>query len=198
MKEVIGIVAVVLTFVGYVPYYRDLFRGKTHPHLYSWFLWALLTILIAALQFKGGAGPGTYITVAAGVLSVGVTYFGFKQGTKYITKFDTAVFILALGAIAFWLLADLPEWSIILAVIADVLAIAPTVRKTWHKPYTETLSLYVTNTFRFGFALLAIENYSLLATLWPAVWAVLNGGFALMIITRRQKLNPPPKFKLLP
>ena len=59
MKGVIGGIAVFLTFAAYVPYYRDIIRGKTHPHVYSWSLWGLLTVLLVALQIKGGAGAAT-------------------------------------------------------------------------------------------------------------------------------------------
>ena len=39
---VIGGAATVIGVVGYVPYFRDIFRGTTKPHPFSWFLWALL------------------------------------------------------------------------------------------------------------------------------------------------------------
>jgi hypothetical protein len=39
MKELIGIVSASLAFVAYVPYFRDIFKVKTKPHPYSWFIW---------------------------------------------------------------------------------------------------------------------------------------------------------------
>ncbi len=38
MKEFISGIAVALTFVGYVPYMRDTIKGKTRPHVYTWFV----------------------------------------------------------------------------------------------------------------------------------------------------------------
>lgn len=188
MKEIIGLVAVALTFIAYIPYYRDIIRGKTHPHIYSWLLWGLLTILIVALQLKGGAGPSAYVTAAAGLLCIGVIVLGLKHGKRDITKSDTFVAILSLIAIGFWLVADQPVISIILVVIADLLAFIPTVRKSWHKPHSETLSLYVTNTLRFVLALVAVEQFTTLSALWPASWAIANGLFSIMLLTRRRQL----------
>lgn len=37
-KIVLGVVATILGFVGYVPYFRDIFRVKTRPHVFSWFV----------------------------------------------------------------------------------------------------------------------------------------------------------------
>lgn len=189
MKQILSSIAVVLTFLAYIPYYRDILKGKTHPHVYSWSLWALLTILIVALQIKGGAGPSTWITAAAGSLCVGVVILSFKKGKKDITKSDKVTAILSLIAIVFWLIIKQPVVSIFLVVAADVLAFIPTVRKSWHHPHTETLSLYTTNSFRFVLAILAIEKYTILSTLWPATWAAMNGLFAIMLIVRRKQTN---------
>lgn len=185
-KQLLSFIAVVLTFVAYIPYYRDILKGKTHPHVYSWSLWGLLTILIVALQIKGGAGPATYVAAAAGLLCIGVVILGLKHGKRDITLSDTLVAILGLIAIGFWLIIDQPLVSIILVVIADLLAFIPTLRKSWHKPHSETLSLYITNTMRFSLALIAVKEYTILSALWLVVWVIGNGLFSIMLVIRRK------------
>ena len=189
MKEILSIIAIVLTFVAYIPYYRDILKGKTHPHIYSWSLWGLLTILLVALQIQGGAGVATWVTAAAGLLCLGVVTLSFKHGKKDITVSDTIVAILSLLAICFWLVADQPIVSIVLVVIADLLAFYPTVRKSWHKPHAETLSLYATNTLRFTLALLAVESYTILSSLWLVSWVVACGLFSIMLVIRRRQIK---------
>lgn len=189
MKEVISGIAVVLTFIAYIPYYRDILKGKTHPHVYSWSLWGLLTVLLVALQIKGGAGPATWVTAAAGLLCIGVVFLSLKGDKKDITKSDTIVAILSLIAIGFWLVADQPVVSIILVIIADGLAFIPTIRKSWHKPHSEKLSLYVTNAIRFFLALAAVETYTFLAVSWIAFWATGNALFSIMLAVRRKVIK---------
>ncbi len=186
VKEIIGAIAVVMAFVAYIPYYKDILKGKTHPHIYSWSLWGFLTILILALQIKGGAGPAAWMTAAVGLLCLGVVVLSFRQGKKDITTTDTVTAILSLTAIGFWLFANQPIVAIFLAVAADMLAFFPTVRKSWNQPHTETLSLYATNAVRFLLVLLAIEQYTILTVLWPVAWAIGNGLFAIMLIVRRK------------
>ncbi len=188
MKEALGAIAVVLTFAAYIPYYRDILKGKTHPHVYSWSLWGLLTILLVALQIKGGAGPATWVTAAAGLLCIGVVFLSLKSGKKDITTSDTIVAILSLIAIGFWLIANQPIISIVLVIVADILAFIPTVRKSWHKPHSETLSLYVTNTIRFFLALAAVETYTFLSASWIVAWAVSNALFSVMLVVRRKQV----------
>jgi hypothetical protein len=188
MKEVISAVAVFLTFVAYVPYYRDILKGKTRPHVYSWSLWSLLTVLLVALQIAGGAGAAVWLTVVAGLLCIGVVILSLKSGKKNITTSDTIVALLSLIAIGFWLIVDQPIISIILAITADGLAFTPTIRKSWFKPYTETLSLYVINTLRFSLALVAIETYTFLSVSWFLFWAIGNTLFSIMLVVRRRQV----------
>lgn len=189
MKEIISAIAVILTFIAYIPYYRDIISGRTHPHVYSWSLWSLLTILLVALQIKGGAGSATWITAAAGLLCVGVVILSFKDGKKIITTSDTIVAGLSLSAIGFWLIANQPTISLLLVILADMLAFVPTVRKSWYDPHSETLSLYVTNAFRFFLALLAVETYTFLSTAWVISWVLGNALFSIMLVIRRKQVK---------
>ncbi|HSX41088.1 MAG TPA: hypothetical protein VLF21_00415 [Candidatus Saccharimonadales bacterium] len=189
MKHYLAWAAVILTFVAYIPYFRDILRRKTHPHLYSWSIWGLLTVIIFALQLIGGAGPGAFVTLMAGSMCFIVIILSLRYGKRDITLSDTIVLILTLITIALWLVAKQPVASIILATLADLLAFVPTVRKSWNKPRSETLSLYATNAARFGITALALDTYSLLTALWPIAWAVVNGLFALMLVYRRRRVR---------
>lgn len=189
MKETIGVIAAILTFVSYVPYLINIVRGKTHPHIYTWGLWGLLTLLIFALQISDGAGPGAYVTLFAGLMCLAVIILSLRYGKRDITLSDKVVAILSLVAIGLWLIADQPVLSIILVTIADMLAFIPTVRKSWNKPYTETLSLYITNSLRFILVLFALDNYSILTSLWVVAWIVANILFSITLIIRRRQLT---------
>jgi len=189
MKEIIGIIAVALTFIAYVPYFRDILKGITRPHIYSWFLWSLLTVLLVFLQIEGGAGPAVWVTIGAGLMSIGVVLLSFKNGKKDITKSDTVVAILSLAAIGFWLIVEQPVVSITLVIIADLLAFIPTVRKSYNHPYAETLSLYVTNALRFMLALFAVEQHTYLSTSWIVAWVVGNLLLSILLIVRRKQLK---------
>lgn len=193
MKELYGYVAVILTVAAYIPYYRDILRGKTHPHVYSWSLWAVLTAILAGLQLQGGAGTAAWVTVVVGILCVGVVGLSLRKGKRDITTTDSVVASLALVAIVFWLLADKPLVSMVLAITADMLAFIPTVRKTYHKPYSETLSMYVTNVIRFMLAFAAIETYTFLSAAWIITWVTANALFSAMLIVRRAQVGPPPE-----
>jgi hypothetical protein len=189
VKNLIGLIAVTLTFVGYIPYLRDVLKGKTRPHVYSWFLWGFMTLIAFALQVSAKGGAGSFVTLAAALISLVIFALGMRQGKKDITKLDTVFFILGLIAVVFWLVAKQPVFSIILVVTVDMLGFAPTFRKSWYKPYSETLFTYLLNTFRHSLSIFALKHYSIVTWLYPVSWAVANGLFSLMLVVRRKQVK---------
>ncbi len=192
MKEIVGTIAVLLTFVGYVPYVRDTIRGKTKPHIYSWLLWGFVTISAWGLQISDKAGPGSWVTLAAALVCFVIFFFGLRQGQKDITKSDTIFFALALVALITWLFARQPVLSVVLLSLTDILGFIPTLRKSWNKPYTETLFSYVLNTLRFALSIYALQRYTIITSLYPLTWVVANGLFSLTLVIRRKQLGSNP------
>lgn len=189
MKDIIGIVAASLAFIAYIPYFRDIRKSKSKPHVYSWFIWGFTSVLIFALQISHGAGAGSWTTATVAVISFIVCFMSLKNGTKYITTSDTIFFIMALVAAGLWLLAKQALLSSILLSLSDLLGIIPTIRKAWNKPNEETLSMWSLNTFRHGLAIVALNKYNIITMLNPSIWVVTNASFSIILITRRRVLE---------
>jgi hypothetical protein len=189
IKNILGFVATILVFVGYIPYVRDIIKGKTKPHVYSWFIWTFLTSIVFALQLRDGAGSASLVTLAAAICCLSVLLLGiyFKNKIK-ITMTDNIFLFLSVCVLGLWLIAKQPVISAILATLIDVLAFAPTVRKSWNQPYSETLSFYYLNSFRFGLAVLALQKYTIVSAIYPIIWLLANGLFAVLIVVRRKQL----------
>lgn len=188
MKDAIGFIAAILVFVGYFPYIRDILRGKTHPHTYSWFLWGLLTVVIFGIQISHHAGPGSFVTLAAGVMCLTVLFLSLKRGRRDIVLSDKIVLVLTIATIVIWIFTKRPLLAIALACLADLLAFVPTIRKSWNKPFSETLSLYQMNALRFALGAIALQEFTLINAMWPIMWALVNGLFAILLVMRRRQL----------
>lgn len=192
MKEIIGIVAVLLGILAYAPYIRDIMAKKTHPHPFSWFIWGLVAICIYMLQASHGAGAGAYLTATAGFFCFTVCALALKNGGhRDITRTDTAMLFAALAAMGVWVLADQSELSMILLLLADMFGFVPSIRKAWRKPYGETPSLWGINSLRHALSIPALAQLSLVTVLNPLVWTIANGGFFLMLLYRRKLVKPP-------
>jgi hypothetical protein len=187
-KIIIGIITIVLAFVGYAPYVRDIIRRKTTPHAFTWLVWTLAVGITCALQIVGGAGPGAWTTVAITGICSFVFLLSLKYGDSDIAKMDMVFLVCALFALGLWLVAKQPVLSVILIVLTDVLGFAPTVRKSWNKSYSETLVMYEITAVRHGLSIFALMQFNMLTAVYPIVWTLANLAFSVMLLVRRKAM----------
>lgn len=189
MKQAIGILTILITILGYLPYIRDTLRGKTKPHAYSWFVWGLITSIIFALQISAKAGPGAYGMLSGGVIALFIFAISLKSGKQNITKSDSIFFVLALISIIVWIFAKQPIIAVVLLWIIDVFGLIPTVRKSWQKPHSETVFLYQTGIVKYLLSIVAISRYNFTTLLFPITWALINTSMTTILLYRRKQTN---------
>lgn len=182
MKESIGAFTVVLSFVAFAPYVIDIFRNKTKPHIFTWVVWAIITVLAFLGQWNKGGGAGSWTTGVTGILTIFVALISLNKGSKDITRSDVAMFVGSLIGIIPWVLTKDPTLSIIILTIINVLAFAPTIRKTAKNPGSETFISYVLHAVRHFLSIFALANYNLATYLYPASLAIMNLVIVLVII----------------
>jgi len=185
-KLVISIISVILVFVGYAPYIIDIFKRKTTPHTFTFLVWSLASSITWGLQVIGGAGVGAWITFFVTAVCIFIFFISLKYGEKSITKLDVVFLILALTSLFLWFVVDQPILSVILVVSTDILGFAPTIRKSWNKPHSETLFTWWVAAFRHGFGIFALEKFNLLTLLYPIAWTGANILFCLILLIRRR------------
>ncbi len=190
-QQILGAIAVVLGLIGYVPYFRDIFKGKTKPHAFSWLVWATLTGIAFAVQISENAGPGSWITGVTAVMVFIIFLIALKKGQRSFPLFDWISLIVAIGAIALWLMTKDPTFSIILVTLIDLVGFLPTFRKGYVRPFEETPSMFILGSLKFVPALFALETLTIATWLYPLSLVVMNGTFALMLLVRRKQLQAP-------
>ncbi|MFA5770752.1 MAG: hypothetical protein WC894_04640 [Patescibacteria group bacterium] len=187
MKEIIGFITVALAFIALYPYIVDIFKNKTKPHIFTWLVWAIVTILAFFGQWQKGGGAGSWTTGVTGIITIFIALISFKKGSRDITKFDVLIFIGALIAIIPWSLTKDPTLSIVILTIIDVLAFMPTIRKTIKDPQSETFISYVLHAIRHSLSILVLANYNIATYIYPASLAVMNIIILSIILKSRLK-----------
>lgn len=190
-KLIVSVVSVILVFVGYGSYIRDIIKRKTIPHTFTFLVWSVASSITWALQVHGGAGVGAWITFFVTIVCIFIFFLSLKYGEKTITKLDIIFLILAFTSLFLWLVIDQPVWSVILVVLTDVLGFGPTLRKSWNKPHSETLFAWWVAAFRHGLGIIALEKFNILTLLYPVAWTLANVLFCIILLIRRRyiKLN---------
>lgn len=189
MKNFLGIAATCLAFYSYIPYFRDMFAGKTKPHAFSWLVWFLLTSLGFLAQLSDNAGAGAWATGFTALVAFTIFICAIKMGEKNITRTDWIFLVAAVGAMIPWLLTKDPLLSVVLITIIDALGFAPTFRKAYHKPQQETAITFALSAVKFVIAICALSNYSWVTVLYPASLVLANSVFVVMLMIRRKQLG---------
>jgi hypothetical protein len=101
---------------------------------------------------------------------------------------DWLFFISALSSLPFWYLTSDPLWAVIILTTVDVLGFGPTVRKSYSRPYSESLAFFAIFTVRNLIVILALENYSMTTVLFPATVAAACIALMAMMVYRRRTL----------
>jgi hypothetical protein len=190
IKTILALVAIILAIVGYVPYFRDIIRKRTKPHAFSWLVWAVLNAIAFFAQMNDGGGVGAWAVGFTSVATFVIFLFALTMGEKNIKRFDWMSLGGAGIALGLWVVTSEPLLSVILVTVIDIFGFLPTIRKSYHRPFEETLSTYVISTIKYSLATVALENYSLITMLFPATLVVVHVLFVALLLYRRRVFSP--------
>jgi hypothetical protein len=190
----LGVLAVLVGFVGYAYYFRDMFRGKTKPHAFSWFVWSILTGIAFAAQVTSNAGPGAWVTGVTAVVCFIIFLYALCKGKRDFPLADWLCLAASIIAILLWWATSNPFWSVILISVTDMVAFVPTFRKAYHKPYEETLAQYILASCKSALGIAALRSFSVTTWLYLATLVIMNGAFAVMLVWRRSQKSAKALF----
>ena len=173
----------------YAMYYRDIFRGITKPHPFTWFIWGLMNVIVWFAQTSSGAGAGAWVTGLVALACLSISAVALFKGEKVITRLDWFCFFSALLGIVLWRITNEPLVAVILVTLTDAIAYVPTYRKSFYKPYEETASSYSLAALRSVFAVLSLDSFALVNWLFPASLILTDGGFVVYLLIRRRQLK---------
>ncbi len=189
VKEVLGLIAIAMTFIAFIPYIHSIAHGTTKPHVFSWVIWGLTTFIVFLGQMADGGGPGAWAIGVSGLITMYVAILAWaKKADTHITRLDWVFFMLALASIPLWHLTSSPMWTVVLLTTIDAFGFAPTFRKSFYQPWGEQLGFYVLMTARNIVVIAALAHYSLTTVLFPALTGFLAFMFIVMVMYRRRVL----------
>lgn len=188
-KAILGTIAVIIAVISYIPYFRDIFAGKTKPHAFTWLVWAILNGIAFAGQVHDNGGAGAWAVGFTTLATFSIFLIALVKGEKDIRRFDWLCLIGAMLSLIPWIITSEPLISVILITIIDVFGFMPTVRKSIRKPHQETLTTYALSTLKYGLVVAALQSYTLVTVLFPLSIAILNGLFVLLLLIRRRQIT---------
>lgn len=189
--EIIGLLAALIGCIADSIYIISILKGNTKPHLYTWILFSTLSVTAFAAQITEGAGAGSWALGVISTFNILSMLLALKYGTKDIHKSDKWALLASITVIIPWIITKDPMISVILASAINLMAMYPTVRKSWNSPYQEVLSSYVLNSSGILLSITAIANYSITTTLFPLAIITSNTALITICLYRRKTIAAP-------
>jgi hypothetical protein len=188
-KELLSAAAIGLTFATAFPYIYSIHRGRIKPHVFSWVVWALGTLIVFFAQVAGHSGLGALPIGVSGILTSYIALLAYlKRGHTVITKTDWLFFGAAISALPFWFLTSDPLWAVVILTGVDIMGFGPTVRRAYRHPHQESISFFALVAVRNLLVIFALEYYSLTTVLFPAVTGLACFLLVFMLVYWRHSL----------
>lgn len=169
IKAFFGILSSIFVLVGGIPYLRDIYNKKAHPHILSWIGWAFITALGAFAMLAEGSQWVVAILFSNSFLCLAIAGYSIfkKVGIWSTTVYDYVFFGLGILGLVLWQVLDIPLIALICAIIADFSFGVPTIIKTYKDPSSETYFVWLTATMAGLFSLFAVRNFSFTEVGYP-------------------------------
>lgn len=188
-RDYLGVLAIIIGFIGYVPYFRNIISKKTKPHAFSWLVWGVLTGIAFFGQLADRGGAGAWVTGFTALVCFTFFILALQRGHKDFPLFDWFCLAGAGLGLLLWFLTNNPLLAIVLITVIDMLGFIPTFRKSISKPYEETAFTYTMSGLKFVVAIIALQHYSWVTVLYPASLVLTNGAFVPLLLVRRAQLK---------
>lgn len=184
-----ALIASIISIVSLIPYIKDIISKQTKPHIFTWFVWTLMTGIFFFAQLSDGAGIGALTSGITTILCIIILVLSFKQGDKMIVKSDWLSFVLSLIALLAWALTKSPFYSVIFITISDIIAYIPTVRKSFKEPYSETLSTHLLSGVKHFINVFSLQNITFISSFYTICLIFINFIFVTFLIIRRKAVK---------
>jgi hypothetical protein len=186
IRQLCATLAVALTFYAFLPYIRDILRGKIRPHVFSWVIWSVTTVVVFFAQWRAGGGLGAGVIGLSGAITLFIaTLAWLGRGDVKITRTDWAFFIGALLSLPLWYVTDDPLWAVVVLTTVDLLGFGPTVRKVIDDPHAESPGFFALFLVRNVLVVFSLETLSLTTALFPVAVGAGCALVILLIVARR-------------
>jgi hypothetical protein len=189
LAPVLGVAAAFIGLADMAPYVRDIVRRSTRPHCGTWLIWTVLAVVVSLSQRADGGSWSVAMAVAQAVTNGLVLALAIRLGSGGVSRPEVTMIALAGAGVAGWLLVSDPLVATACVVAADLIAAAMMVPKTWRDPGSETVSTFAWASLAGALSAVAVGALEASLLLYPAYYCLVNGGLALLIVSRRAAIR---------
>ena len=195
-KYIFGLIAQFIIAIAIIPYIVSIFRGTVKPNRISWFIWSLVgfTFWLVTPQTADDITKMLTVVFMASPTTVFVVTL-FTGENKKPDSLEIFSLLTGISAISIWYVTkdSVGITPTVIAIMADLCALLPTLRFVYASPQEETPFAWIAFFIGSSIALAAIENYTLQNILLPAYMAF--GSFSVVYPLVRYRIKMKSQLK---
>ncbi len=185
----LSVLAAVLVCGAYIPYAIDIIRGRVIPSRSARLMLTLLIVIALFQQWGLKAGWTMAVTAGETIGSLAILALAFRKGIGGLKRLDQICYVLLIIDLFLWLTSKQTLLALHLTILADTIAVYPTLVKTWRQPSTETPLFYIAGIVAPLLSILAEGRYTYTVVLFPLYLALINTLVLILIYKRPAGLS---------
>jgi hypothetical protein len=198
IKLIFGFISILVALAAYYFYFREIARGNTKPHAFSWLIWGLLAGTGFLAQVSADAGIGAWATGLTSIASLTIFCVALKIGATRPTPFDWILLSMALLSLLLLFVVKSEEAALLLTLAALIAGFAMNIRKAYNRPQEENATAFWLNMLKFIPAIFALSHFSFLTIAYPLVAALGNAVVASVVQVRGGRWSYLRRFRREP
>ena len=171
---IFGAAALIINFIGYVPYIKGIFEGTVKPQRITWGIWSILTLVAFINQMLNGGGYSSLFFGSTTALVMVVFVLSLRKGVGGASAFDRLVLVTSALLFAYWAMSRDTYYSTLIAVAIDGVGALPTVLKAYKSPETEVYLQWMLAAVAGLLSMAAVPTVSLILVVYPAYIFIMN------------------------
>ena len=182
IAPIAGHLAGILSMAAFAPYILSILREETTPNRASWFIWLVVSLIIALSYRDAGADYAFIMPVAYTIGSTIIASLSLKYGTGGWTRFDRICLIGAGIGLVMWVTFDSPTSALLINLFMNLLGTLPTIRKVYYQPETENRLAWTLFSLGNLVNLFAIEERGFAMVVYPVSMVFIVGVVTVLIL----------------
>lgn len=181
-KEIIGISAGVLSFIGYAIYIYSTLQGSTKPNRATWWILTLVGIMIATSYYSEGARNTIWVPVSYVIGPLIVAILSLRYGEGGWEKLDVWCLAAAGLSAVIWYLYQAPFTVLVVNIVMDFVALLPTIKKSYLRPDSEDALAWSVESVSGILNVIALESWTLGLAFYPLYLLMINALVSLLLL----------------
>jgi hypothetical protein len=181
-KEILGVVAGILSFFAYSLYIYSTVFGKTKPNRVTWWILTFIGLMIASSYYFTGGRATMWIALSyvLGPLITAILSLKYGEGTR-LELMDKWCLAVAIGSVAIWYVSQSAILALFINIFLDFVGILPTIKKSYFRPEGEDRMAWTIESLATIINLFAIERAVFIIAFYPVYLFAINGVVTVLL-----------------